>query len=540
MQLSDYFQLGPIPADQLTGTYDWRVVLLSYLVAVFASYIALDITGRLRDISNTQLSKTLWIAGGACAMGAGIWSMHFIGMLAFKMPGMSMDYDPFWTGLSMLAAILGSGFALYLLKMRIIKVSQMALGGLLFAAAIVSMHYLGMQAMTEHMNIRYVPSIYLLSIIIAIIASEAALYLALMSNQVIPEMRTRLKIISALIMGAAICGMHYTGMWAAVFTPSNMPIAAGPQLNQDVLAISVAVVTFIILGIAFFVSNYKEAINQQQLETARQAGMAEVAVSVLHNVGNVLNSLYVSSNIVAEKIKTSKLTELNSLNQILIEHKEDLGTFITQDQRGSKIPAFIGAINTYWQTEQVILTTEMERVLKNLQHIKEIISVQQDMSKSVEQEQVVLMESLLDQAFLITGFEPSRHNIKVIKKYEKLKPLLVNKIKLVQVLVNLLHNAKDSIAIANKPEKLLTLTIGTCNKSNFYIAVTDNGVGISAKNLENMFMHGFSTKEGGHGFGLHASAIAIKNMGGTMKAESEGENKGATFTVILPYKLPRR
>jgi C4-dicarboxylate-specific signal transduction histidine kinase len=185
------------------------------------------------------------------------------------------------------------------------------------------------------------------------------------------------------------------------------------------------------------------------------------------------------------------------------------------------------------------MSEEMERVLKNLQHIKEIISVQQDLSKNTEIEQVVNIDALLDEAFLITGFNPGRHNIKVIKKYDKLKPILMNKIKVVQVLVNLLHNAKDSLAIANKPEKLLTLEFGPL-KSNFYIKVIDNGIGISTKNLNNMFMHGFSTKEGGHGFGLHASAIAIKNLGGTMRAESDGEGKGATFTIILPYKLPRR
>jgi C4-dicarboxylate-specific signal transduction histidine kinase len=116
---------------------------------------------------------------------------------------------------------------------------------------------------------------------------------------------------------------------------------------------------------------------------------------------------------------------------------------------------------------------------------------------------------------------------------------LVNKIKLVQVLVNILLNAKDSLAVTNKLEKIITVEYGLVNNSNFYIKVTDNGVGISDKNLSNVFMHGFSTKEGGHGFGLHASALAIKNMGGTMKVESEGEGKGANFTIVLPYKLPR-
>src|SRR3990167_5573605 len=136
--LEQFFQLGPIPAETMTGTYDTSLVILSYLVATFASYIALDIAGRLRDIRNTPLSIGLWIGGGAFAMGAGIWSMHFIGMLAFKM-SMPMGYDPALTFLSMVVAICASAFALFLLKPRIINVLRLVLGEIILGFAIAAM-----------------------------------------------------------------------------------------------------------------------------------------------------------------------------------------------------------------------------------------------------------------------------------------------------------------------------------------------------------------------------------------------------------------
>ena len=131
--IENFFQIGPIPANYMHGWYDVRLVVLSYLVATFASYIALDITGRLRDLSNTQMSITLWLVGGAIAMGAGIWSMHFIGMLAFNMP-MPMIYDPYWTALSMVVAVCASGFALYLLKPRVIRLKNTILGGIILGS----------------------------------------------------------------------------------------------------------------------------------------------------------------------------------------------------------------------------------------------------------------------------------------------------------------------------------------------------------------------------------------------------------------------
>ena len=216
--LAQLFQTMPIPENQISGTYSIRLVILSYLVATAASYVALDVTNRMKDISISKFESILWLIGGSLAMGAGIWSMHFIGMLAFIMP-MPMLYDPTLTGLSIGVAIIASGLAFSLLRSRNIKLPYLIVGGVVMGIAIAAMHYTGMAAMTISMNIYYLPDIFVLSILIAIFASEAALYLAIKSTQ--PDIKNRflLKIISALIMGAAICGMHYTGMAAAIFTP---------------------------------------------------------------------------------------------------------------------------------------------------------------------------------------------------------------------------------------------------------------------------------------------------------------------------------
>src|SRR5688572_11015137 len=150
-----FFQLQALPVGHYTGIYDPRLVILSYLVAVFASYVALDLTGRLRDQNNDETTNRLWLLGGAIAMGAGIWSMHFIGMLSFAIPGLSLRYDVLWTVISLLVAIFASGFALYLLKRSVINVVHLAAGGIILGLAIASMHYTGMAAMLITLNIRY-------------------------------------------------------------------------------------------------------------------------------------------------------------------------------------------------------------------------------------------------------------------------------------------------------------------------------------------------------------------------------------------------
>lgn len=537
--LSDFFLTGPIPGNHLNGTYDPRLVVLSYLVAVFASYIALDIVGRLREPDNTKASRLLWLVGGSVAMGSGIWSMHFIGMLSFTIPQMSVYYEPFWTTISLLVAILASMFALFLLRKKIINITYLGLGAIVLGLGIAAMHYTGMQAMKIDMNIQYLPRLFLISILIAIGASEAAVWLALKSNQVAPRVRIRLKVVSAIIMGIAICGMHYTGMAAAIFTPKKNMMHSAIAFDPTILAIFIAGVTFVVLAIAFFASTYKEALNQQQIETARQLGMAEVSASILHNVGNVLNSVKVSANLIMEKNMTTKLKEIDNLNALLAEHKQDLGSFIIEDKRGKEIPNFLKLLANYWKEEQGFIANEMQIIHKNLQYIQEIISMQQDLIKTSNFEQIVSINSVLEEALLISDIDFTRHGILVEKQFTKLNSFLIDKVKLLQILVNLIKNAKDALKESSIENKLLVLKTGFINDEKIFIQVSDNGVGISPENMRKIFTHGFTTKEKGHGFGLHSSILAAREMNGDIKVASNGFGKGATFSFELPYKLPK-
>jgi len=265
MALSNWFQTTPIPADAMSGTYDLKLVALSYIIAVLASYVALDLVGRLREETNSK-AKLFWLFGGAFAMGAGIWSMHFIGMLAFVMQ-MPMGYELTWTAASLLVAIFASGFALYILRQKERKRFHLIIGGILIGFGIATMHYMGMQGMTNFVNIHYMPDLFIVSIAIAIFAAEAALWLALKSNEVPAKKQFNLKLISALVMGVAICGMHYTGMAAAVFTPLANANPTEQTIRPDILAIFVAGITGLIISLALTVSSsYKRMVNAVQNE----------------------------------------------------------------------------------------------------------------------------------------------------------------------------------------------------------------------------------------------------------------------------------
>lgn len=542
MLLAHFFQWGPVPVNQLVGTYDIWLVILSFLVAIFASFVALDIAGRLRDVGNTAWINTFWVVGGGVAMGSGIWSMHFIGMLAFSIPHMMIGYDLLWTVISLLVAIGASCFALLLLKPKKIYLSHLAMGGIILGFAIASMHYVGMHAMECDMNMCYLPSLFILSIIIAIIASEVALWLALKSNQVVASMRFRIKLVSAIVMGFAICGMHYTGMAATIFTPlasrGSMPIQA--VLAPQMLSVGIALVTFCILSIAIFVSTVKESRNQQMLAMARQAGMAEVAASVLHNVGNVLNSVNTSAGLLSEKITNSKLNRLEELSQLIKAHGDHLADFLAHDAKGKALLQYIDMLSQQWVNEKNDLLHEAYILLKNINHIKFIIDMQQNLSKASQVMQVVDIEDLIDEVLLITSLANNVKGIVVEKYIKKIKPILIDKIKLLQILVNLINNAKESLVQADKNEKLLKIAVSKNTENRLIIKITDNGMGIPKKNLAGIFAYGFTTKQEGHGFGLHTSALDAKEMGGKLIAESEGVGKGATFMLDLPCQYPEK
>jgi len=234
----------------LIGSYDPSLVLISLCVAVLASYTALDLAGRI--VTAKGWSALLWIAGGGVAMGIGIWSMHFIGMLAFRLP-IALGYDVQLTLLSLAIAILSSGFALALVSQEHLPRWQLLLGALVMGAGISCMHYLGMHAMLMQPGIDYDPLLFGLSLLIAVCASGAALHIAFRLRRNTPYVRL-VRAGAALVMGVAIVGMHYTGMAAARFPEGSFCGAAPSGLGSDWMAVLIIVVTLAIIGIALLTS----------------------------------------------------------------------------------------------------------------------------------------------------------------------------------------------------------------------------------------------------------------------------------------------
>ena len=283
-----------------------------------------------------------------------------------------------------------------------------------------------------------------------------------------------------------------------------------------------------------------EKLNKQLLETSRQAGMAEVATGVLHNVGNVLNSVNVSSTLIRSKLRSSELTTLIQLGGLMRQHEADLTAFLTDDPKGKLIPGFIIQLADQLEEEQRLLQQEHEQLGRNIEHIKQIVAMQQNYARVSGILEPVFLAKLVDDALQMNTAGLSRHGIQVIRQYADVPPAMADKHKVLQILINLMHNAKYALDDSPALIKKLTVGIGLNGGNRLKVTVNDNGIGIPPENLIRIFSHGFSTRKGGHGFGLHSGANAAKEMGGQLTAHSEGPGKGATFVLELPLAQQKK
>jgi diguanylate cyclase (GGDEF)-like protein len=267
----------------LTGTYNPTLVLLSYLVAAIASYVALDMAGRINASRDPRTARG-WLVGGACAMGTGIWSMHFIGMLAFRLP-IPQGYDVLWTLYSLAIAIAGSAYALWLVSHQTLALRRIAVGALILGAAIATMHYVGMAAMRMQPGIVYDPLWFAASIVIAIGAAAAALWIAF-ALRVDGKRAQRIRVAAALVMGFAVIGMHYTGMAAAQFPAGSICGAAiDGGIPPHWLATLVGVGTFSILAMSLLVSVLDRRLEERTalLNTSLHQANEELSYLALHD-----------------------------------------------------------------------------------------------------------------------------------------------------------------------------------------------------------------------------------------------------------------
>jgi diguanylate cyclase len=265
----------------LTSTYSPVLVACSLLVAILAAYTALDMAGRISTAQGRAAHG--WLAAGACAMGLGIWSMHFVGMLAFSLP-IALGYDPAITLLSLLIAIASSGFALWLVCQQTLPWPRLIAGALLMGPAIAGMHYTGMAAMRMTPEIVYAPPLFALSIVIAVAASGAALWMAFQLRRHSQRIRL-LRIGAAVVMGIAIAGMHYTGMAAAGFRQGTVCGAARDGMNNGWLAVVVIIVTLAVLAIALIISllDMRMDFRTSGLKTSLAQANQELTYLTLHD-----------------------------------------------------------------------------------------------------------------------------------------------------------------------------------------------------------------------------------------------------------------
>ncbi|WP_052519452.1 ATP-binding protein [Archangium violaceum] len=272
------------------------------------------------------------------------------------------------------------------------------------------------------------------------------------------------------------------------------------------------------------------------LDVSRHAGMAEVATGLLHNVGNTLNSVNVSANLVTERLRNLRVSGLVRSAELLREHSADLSTFLATDPRGRQLPVYLSALADQFTEEQQALLNEQRTLTEGLEHVKSIVSMQQEHARFAGMVELMSVTRLIDDALRLQSVSFSRHGIEVHREYADVPPILLDRHKLLQIILNLLSNARHALRDSGRPDKRITIRVEPAPDDRLRIQVSDNGMGIPAENLARLFTQGFTTKKNGHGFGLHISALSAIEMAGSLSCESEGEGKGATFTVELPMQ----
>jgi signal transduction histidine kinase len=267
---------------------------------------------------------------------------------------------------------------------------------------------------------------------------------------------------------------------------------------------------------------------------ARLAGMAEIAANVLHNVGNVLNSVNVSVDLVGTRLRSSRLAGLARAVQMIDEHAGDLGAFLAQDAKGRLLPTYLRELARALEADHAAVTEELGRLGKSVAHIKEVVATQQSYAGTPRMVEPVKLAELVDDALRMNAGAQPRNKVTIAPDVARLPALMLDRNRLLQILVNLVSNAKHALDGLAPPSPCITLGATLIDGRLLRITVADNGEGIAPENLIRIFAHGFTTRKNGNGFGLHSCVLAAQEMGGSLIARSDGVGLGATFTLDIP------
>ena len=274
---------------------------------------------------------------------------------------------------------------------------------------------------------------------------------------------------------------------------------------------------------------------EELIDSSRRAGMAEVATDVLHNVGNVLNSVNVSTTLIHDTVMNSEVPNVKKVAEMIQSHLDDLDAFLQSDPKGRYIPSYLVKAAELLSNEQETVIGRLGSLVEDVNHIKSIVKMQQEYAKVSGVETASAVDQLIEDAIRINETGLVRNKIRIERDYEDLGRVLIDKQRVIQILVNVISNAK--FALAHDQCVTRILKIRSFKKDDrLRIEVIDNGVGISQEDLTKIFRHGFTTRKEGHGFGLHSGALAAKEMSGSLSVHSDGPGRGATFTLELPFK----
>lgn len=261
--------------------------------------------------------------------------------------------------------------------------------------------------------------------------------------------------------------------------------------------------------------------------------MAEVATGILHNVGNVLNSVNVSANLLFEQVDHSKGATLARVVTVLREHAADLGSFVTTHPQGKHLTSLLGSLDQQLAAERQGMVAELDNLRKNIGHIKDIVTMQQSYAVVGGVQEQIAVSELIEDSLRLGAASLSRHRIEIVREYEGGPAICVDKHNALQILVNLVSNAKQACAESGRPDSRTTLRVESCERG-VRISVIGNGVGVAPENLTRIFNHGFTTRKNGHGFGLHSAALAARELGGSSSAHSEGPVLGQDSLLSFP------
>ena len=278
----------------------------------------------------------------------------------------------------------------------------------------------------------------------------------------------------------------------------------------------------------------KEA-QEQLLEASRHAGMAEIATDVIHNIGNALNSINISAEVTKANIDDLQLNIINKIVELMDDHKEDLGDFMSNTKKGQLIPVLLKEFAAHIAEDKGQLNDEVKKMKASVEHIQSIIQVQQSNAKNILVVDLQNPIELFETAIQMNESSINRHDISLEKEFGKESDIKTDRHKVLQILINLISNAKGAFTDILQSDKKIICRI---TKSDGFLdfSVIDNGIGIPKENLDKIFNYGFTTKKTGHGFGLHNSANTAEQLKGSLIVTSEGSNKGASFSLKIPYQ----